>query len=210
MTRRTWKSAPQTILCLAACACFGTGCVLTETAQRPKEVAPTGAVSQVHATWENRVVLTPDVVHGGVQMPGLACRMYLLDQEGRPIQGAGSVIVDLHELVKADAANQPPQPKLLERWEIDQATLHRLLRKDEIGWGYTLFLPWGSYRPELARVQMQIRYLDKGLPQFSPPAVVSLHNEGTITLTQHQVPASDAARGIAIQPPPPAPPQATR
>ncbi len=210
MNTRTWKSAPKTILGLTALLCAGPGCVLTETAQRPKEVVPTGAVTQVHATWENRVVSPPDVVHGGAPLPGLACRMYLLSPEGKPIQGNGSVVVDLHELVKADGANQPASPKLLERWEIDHATLQRLLRKDEIGWGYTLFLPWGTYRPEIARVQMQIRYLDKGLPQFSPPAVVTLQNESPIVLTQHQVAASDAPRDLAIQPPPPAPPQATR
>jgi hypothetical protein len=210
MTARTWMSVSKTALGLTACLCLNAGCVLTETAQRPKEIAPTGAVAQILATWEPKVVMTPDVVHGGAQMPGLACRMYLLDPPGKPIQGEGSVIIDLREAAGADP--QTP-PKLLERWEISHDILQKLLSKDQIGWGYTLYLPWGTYRPEIQRVQLQIRYLEKGLPQFSPPTIVTLRNareDNQVTVTSFQAPADQASRAAGIQSPPPAPPQPTR
>jgi len=213
MTAKTWMSAAKSILGMAACLCAGAGCVLTESVQRPpQETAPTGSVAQVLATWENKVVMTPDIVNGGAPMPGLACRMYLLEPSGRPIQGEGSIMVDLRE-APAPGADAQTQTKLIERWEIPHDALQRLLSRDQIGWGYTLYLPWGTYRPEIRRVQLQIRYLDKGLPQFSPPTVVTLRNareDNQVTTTSFQAPAGAGSRNFGVQAPPPAPPQPTR
>lgn len=213
MTAKTWMSSAKSILGVAACLCASAGCVITESAQRPpQETAPTGSAAQVLATWENKVIMTPDIVHGGAPMPGLACRMYLLEPSGRPIQGEGSIMVDLREAPTPGTDSQT-QPKLIERWEIPHDALQRLLSKDQIGWGYTLYLPWGTYRPEIRRVQLQIRYLDKGLPQFSPPTVVTLGNardDNQVTTRSFQTPAGEGSRGFGPQAPPPAPPQPTR
>jgi hypothetical protein len=176
-------------------AAFGlTGCVLTEGFHRPKEEMPAGSVYQVHATWESRVMVTQDVLNQGAPLAGVAGRMYLFGQElGAPVIGDGIAIVDLQDVTPETAQGKP---KLLERWEIDQATLKRLARKDTIGWGYTLFLPWSTYRPEVTRVQLQVRYVpEKGLPLFSPPAVITLRNEAPVTTTTRQV-----VPGAPVQP----------
>jgi hypothetical protein len=127
-------------------------------------------------------MVTQDVVNGGQPLSGLGGRLYLFGQElGAPVIGDGSAIIDLCDVTPETTQGKP---KLLERWEIDQATLKRLARKDTIGWGYTLFLPWSTCRPEMTRVQLQVRYVpEKGLPLFSPPALISLRNDAPVTTT---------------------------
>ena len=206
MILRTRMSSIVSMLLLAAFMCVGAGCVTTSTALRPKEgPPPPQSAYQVHATWENRVVVTQDVVNAGKPLLGLGGRLYLFGQElGHPVVGDGMVIVEV-----ADVTNAQNKPQLLERWEIDAETLKRLTRKDMIGWGYSLFLPWRTYRPDITKVQLQVRYVPaKGMPLFSPPSVVTLRNEQPqITTTQREVPASSLIQSSAILPPPPAPPR---
>src|SRR5262245_36364176 len=176
MTRRTWMSRFTLTVALAALIGCG-GCVTTETVQRPKEIIPTGPVHQVAARWENRVMVTQDVVHSGAPLKGIAGRVYLFGQDlGYPVQGDGMMIAELSDVANLDKHGKPT---LMERWEIPAETLKQVLRKDMLGWGYTLFLPWDTYRPDLTKVQMQVRYVPtKGLPMFTPPSVVSLQAEG--------------------------------
>lgn len=115
-------------------------------------------VCQLVATWQHKVVFAPDPVHGGAESPGLLGRLYLFSQElDYPVIGDGSLVVDLYVMEQPDP-KQPAQPRLLEKWQFDAATLKRLLRKDVIGWGYTVFLPWGSFRPDISQVQLKVRY----------------------------------------------------
>ena len=80
------------------------------------------------------------------------------------------------------------QPKRLERWQFDAGTLQNLLRKDKIGWGYTLFLPWSTYTPDIARVQLNVCYTPaKGTPLYSEPTTISMHNPTTFTQTRQVV-----------------------
>jgi hypothetical protein len=196
-TRKSWTRMSRSLWLGALLTLSATlsGCVTTETVQRPKELSPPpGAISQVHAIWENRVMVTQDVVNNGAPLLGLGGRIYLFgDQVGYPQVSNGAAIVELADLTHADAQHPP---KVLERWEIDKATLQRLLKKDTIGWGYTIFLPWGTYRPDITQVQLQVRYLpEKGLPLFSPPAMVALRKDGDLVVTQRQAPASSPASG---------------
>jgi hypothetical protein len=170
------------------------GCGHTQSWFRPKEEAPpVGPVLQVQAAWENRIVVTQDVVNQGVPLAGIAGRLYLFGHEsGNPLLGDGSAVVDLYDVTPETTQGTP---KLLERWEVDRDTLRRLARKDMIGWGYTLFLPWSTHRPEINRVQMQVRYLpDKGLPLYSKATAVALRSEAPVAVTsQKVVPASRTA-----------------
>ena len=189
MNARTWMSkcsrtAFGSLLTLAAC--LAGGCVLTESSVRPKEeTPPTGPIHQVHADWESRIIVTQDVVNTGKPLKCLGGRLYLFgEQAGFPVAGDGMAIVEM-----CDANRRDPQgkPQLVERWEIDAVTFKRMLRKDMIGWGYSLLLPWNTYRPDLTQLQMQVRYVPaKGLPLFSPPAQVTLREEAQLTVHQRQ------------------------
>jgi hypothetical protein len=171
------------------------GCVTTLPWTSNQEAAP--GICQVIALWEGRIVTTQDVVNGGQPLSGLAGRMYLYGPEFKyPEKGDGAVAVDLY-----DVTNLPPggQPKLLERWQLDPGNLAKLLRKDKIGLGYTLFLPWSTYRPDITRVQLNICYTTaKGAPVYSQPTTISLRNEATLTQTR-QVGGQSTVVGVTKQ-----------
>lgn len=163
------------------------GCVSTGSSKQPAkaEQAPTAPVHQVHCTWANQIIVTPDVVNGGAALPGLAGRLYLFGPDlGVPVKGNGKVIVDLF-----DPTQKTPEggTKMLARWEYDNKTLERLLRKDMIGWGYTLFLPWQEYRPDMKRVQLKVCYVTEGGgTMFAPQSVVSIRGMDSGIVTEER------------------------
>ena len=104
--------------------------------------------------------------------------MYLFG-EGHdcPLIGDGCVVVDLYETLPGVVTSEVP----LEEWRFDRDTLKRLLRRDAVGWGYTLFLPWGTYRPDLSHVEIRVRYEPvKGLPLYAEPCSVVLQKVNVI------------------------------
>jgi hypothetical protein len=135
---------------------------------------PAGAVYQVVATWNNQVAYAPDPAHGGAPTPGLAGRMYLFGpQIDFPLQGDGSVVVDLYD-------ETGDKPVMLEEWRFDHDTLRRLLREDMIGWGYTLFLPWGTYKADVKRVRLRLCYQPaSGSPLYAENAPMTLNGADT-------------------------------
>jgi hypothetical protein len=65
---------------------------------------------------------------------------------------------------------------MLERWVIQKDHLHLYLQQDCIGWGYALLLPWGTYRSDLTRVVLKVRYDPlKGPPIYTPPYTLTLN-----------------------------------
>src|SRR5437764_1853 len=114
----------------------------------------------------------PDTIHGGALVPVLVGRIYLFGQTmATPLEGDGAVSVELFnpaEIVPPGTEGTPEGgPRRLERWTFDPVMLQKLRRKDMIGWGYNLALPWGTYRPELTRLQMRVCYQPaKGSPVF--------------------------------------------
>ena len=133
------------------------------------------------ATWNHEVVVTPDPAHNGAPTPGIAGRIYLFAQEvGIPLIGDGTVTVDLYD-DSPKAAGKPPV--LIEEWRLDKDTLHRLARKDVVGWGYTVFLPWGTYKPDTTQVHMTVCYKPaKGTPLYASASPLNLDHSACATL----------------------------
>jgi hypothetical protein len=154
---------------------------------------PHGAVCQVVATWNHEVIFAPDPIHGGTPTPGLAGRLYLFGPEiSYPLVEEGSLIVDLFDDTKAPASN-PPLP--LEEWRLDPATLKRLVKKDMIGYGYTLFLPWGTYKPEVNQIHLKVHFVTaKGASYYAESGPLSLDKAlpPKTTVTQTSVTPQEA------------------
>jgi hypothetical protein len=166
-------------------ALLSAGCVTNQPWLANKDVAAP-AVCEAQVLWDARVQITQDVMNGGRPLPGLAGRLYLFGSElGMPVKGDGTVAVDLYDVSKA----QPGiEPKRLERWQFDPISLNKLLRKDKIGWGYTLFLPSGTLTPEITRVQLKLCYTpSKGTPLYPEPTTISLHNQLSFNQTRQIV-----------------------
>src|SRR5947209_10271747 len=100
---------------------------------------PQGHVTTVLGWWEKNLYGAHDTLHGGQPVPGYAGRVYLEDgQRQLDVAGNGKLIVYCYD------DGMPPEPGKLpapvESWDFDPHTLKGLLRKDPIGYGYSLFL----------------------------------------------------------------------
>jgi hypothetical protein len=137
------------------------------------ESMPHGTVCQIVTTWNHQVVYAPDPVHAGAPTPGVIGRLYLFGQEiSYPLVEEGSAVVDLYDDTKANTGEARPP---LEEWRLDPATLKRLVKRDTIGWGYTLFLPWATYKPDIKLVHLKIRYEPaKGTPLYAESGPLTL------------------------------------
>src|SRR5205823_13476032 len=125
---------------LGLAGCVGTGSFLNLGGEAPNSVP-----CQVVATWNPGVVYTPDPAHDGAETPGLVGRIYIFGPEiSCPLASDGTMVVDLYDDTTGPAAKDA---RPLEEWQFDRDTLKRLQRRDAIGWGYTVFLPWATYKP---------------------------------------------------------------
>jgi hypothetical protein len=172
LSRRVKAVAVALVLAVSA------GCVSTDWQLFRSEPAPGEGVCQVVATWQNSVLFTPDPANQGKMSPGLAGRMYLFGPEiSFPLVGDGSLLVGLFDETKGGST-------LLDLWEIDAGTLKRLLKQDRIGWGYTVYLPWPRYSPEISKVRLKIEYRPaKGTPLYTENAVTLSPDNGNISVS---------------------------
>jgi hypothetical protein len=171
-------------LAAAACAAalLAAGCVGLKPHALHGHHAPVGDPFQLAATWNPEVMFAPDPAQGGKMSAGLAGRLYLFGSDIKDsMAGDGALSVSLFD----DRPLAEGKPAVhLEEWQIDKDTLKRLLRKDAIGWGYTLVLPWGTYRPDLTQVHLRFRYdATKGLPLYTETATLTL-NHGPVAHPQ--------------------------
>ncbi len=195
----TRRRAQLTVLC-AAILIGAPGCVTTE-AFFHAEHAEADDICQVVAIWNPQVVFTPDPVHGGTPIPGIAGRAYLFGaQVDAPRTGSGGMVVDLY-VDKDGPKGKTPIP--LEEWRIDKDTLKKLRSRDAVGWGYSLFLPWATYNPDLQSVQLRLRYdKGKGFPLYAEPTSVTLNHDlvQTSNNSVQQLPAESTPAATGPQP----------
>jgi hypothetical protein len=167
-TRLSWGG-------LAVALLFNTGCSLTGMFTTADAAQSAAGISQVVVAWSNKVEYAADPTKGGVPGPGLAGRMYLFGPGmDYPMLGDGSLTVDLYD----DGPAAPAGGQLIEEWRIDKDTLKRLVKKDIVGTGYTLFLPWGTCKPEVTKVHLAVRYdpANGGSPMYAPGAPLTIEH----------------------------------
>lgn len=142
------------------------------------------SVCQIGAMWQNHVMYTPDPANNGKVSPGLAGRVYLFGPDLKDtIIGDGRLMAEAY-----DDAN-PEEPVLLERWEIDPATLKRLVKQDGlVGWGYTVYLPWTKRSPDvtkMSKVTLRLRYQPpKGTPVYTENLVTLAPGNGHVSMRE--------------------------
>jgi hypothetical protein len=152
---------------------------------------------RVVTMWENRVIVTENVVNEGADLPGLAGRVYFFANKiGNPLTVNGDLFVTAHEILP-DGKKVP-----MEMWHFDATKLPTLGSTDLAGWGYTVFLPLRHPRPDLKRVLMQVKFVpenNKGMPLFSPPESISLGNQGPPAISSNILPGDAFVRRRAAQ-----------
>ncbi len=120
--------------------------------------------TQVIACWKKNVEYGTDPVSNKT-IAGIAGRVYLFDDTGTyPLTGDGKISVELYD---DSARAEGGASKQLEIWNLDAETLKKLVQKDYMGAGYTLTLPWSTYRKEISQIHMVVHYEPKAGEQIT-------------------------------------------
>jgi hypothetical protein len=160
-------------LAAPALATLATGCVtitppsVNFTSHAP---APATKPSQVVVAWQNWIGSGPDPANGGRPTPVLTGRMYLFGPRlDYPIIGEGGFRVEVFDESSGVVA---PTPAFT--WDVDAKDMPNLLKKDFIGYGYTLLLPWPNYNPSMNKLRIRTAYM--------PPGSFPVYSENVVTL----------------------------
>ncbi len=176
-----WRAAGWS-LGLVGCICL-TGCMSVQfhrpTWNWPWSDAPRiGDVAQVAAMWADGVVTQADPSQGGKPTPGFSGRIYLLSPGlGETLAANGRLVILLYD----DA--QPPTAEAIPResWEIDEINLAKVLRKDAVGWGYNLWLPWTTIQSDVRNITLVAKYLPNQGPElYSSPLSMRVNANGVL------------------------------
>ncbi|HEY8504677.1 MAG TPA: hypothetical protein VIL46_08850 [Gemmataceae bacterium] len=170
----------RAMLLLAPALAAGAGChLLGKTGFFAQKFAAELHAERVVATWDNRVHYAPDPVRGGAPTPGLTGRLYLFGGEtAEPLCRDGGLTVELYDHTPRSGA---AGPKLLEKWIIDPVTLKQFRQKDPLGLDcFFVFLPWGTYSPDVKRVYLAATFEPfDGPPLRTPGSVLSIDHSAS-------------------------------
>ncbi len=179
--RRTGRGGPGTALAfllLPGIMIALSGCTITEeslVSGISETPPPPGQVRQIVVEPQNRVIFGPDPLHGGQTIPVLGGNIYLFGPEMKfPFQGDGTLVVKCQPILPANVPGPQPTPVVC---SFPKKTLREsCLKKTMYGWGYSVFLPWVDYRPDITKFQFQVCYQDDkgGLPVYSDVSMISL------------------------------------
>jgi hypothetical protein len=122
----------------------------------PPSAAPTPQ-GRLTCTWSKKVSYAPDTSHGGMEMTGLVCRMYVFGPDvAKPYFGDGNLIVDLY-----DSTQRGPnsEPVLTDELRLNPDALRQMAKTDGMfGDGYTIFMPWTHYSLDVKQVFINMLY----------------------------------------------------
>jgi hypothetical protein len=159
---------------------FLTNTGLSMTPAKPNEVA------RFTAAWNNKIIFTPDPTHGGEMMPGILGRLYMFGPDEKfPLAPEGELVVGAWDHMNKD---EKGKPKLLELWYIDRDTMRKLAKRDFMGNGYTVFLPFSKYNVDLVRINVMARFNSAdGRSMMAAPEVLSLDHSAALQQAQDKL-----------------------
>ncbi|QVL34366.1 hypothetical protein KIH39_10800 [Telmatocola sphagniphila] len=153
-------------LALAAVPLWMTGCLSAPKTEKAAQASTSTSEykkpsedGRMTATWSNRITLAPDPLSGGTLNVGLLGRVYLFKNGyGVPYVSEGLLVIDLF-----DHTPNPgnPEPRHLEQWRFDETVLPKFEKKDFVGPGYSMYLPWSTYTPDMSKILLQARWCSK-------------------------------------------------
>jgi hypothetical protein len=158
------------------------GCETTGSFLNSDMTQSSDAPCRIEAMWNRGVATAADSQHNGAQLQGLAGRVYMFGTDGFTVIGEGELVVGLFDDTPRPGGTGPVE---LHEWKIDPVTLKRLLKKDVVGYGYTVFLPWPEDKPLLQHIQLKVRLNQQGrAPVFGDSGPIILEGVPSAGKTQ--------------------------
>ncbi|MSR52528.1 MAG: hypothetical protein EXS09_04475 [Gemmataceae bacterium] len=163
--------------------------------------AQMGEASKVTAAWNNKIVFAPDPTRGGDPMPSLIVRLWLFGpDEGTPVAPDGELLVALWDNMPKSGSGKP---ELKELWHIDRETAMKFRKRDAIGDGYTLLLPWSNYNIDVKQVNLVVRFNGAdGRSVASAPEKLSIDHSATLQKAQERLGISTKSESFEKLPTP--------
>lgn len=198
--RRTWgvRSA------FALLVVFGSGCKIIDKHCGDNECESGSPVARMIANWDKNIYEAPDPMRGGAPNIGLMGQIMLFGPDVvDPLTGVGELYVELYDHTPREHGGQP---KRLEIWQIDPETFQRMLQRDDtLGWAYSVFLPWSTYRPDITKVYLSATFTPaQGAPVTAPGTLLALDHTSlkgvAVWQASHQVPAPAVPPSPAVPP----------
>jgi hypothetical protein len=110
------------------------------------------------AWWNPHVLMVPDSANNGRPTAALSGRVHLFSREANsPIAANGQLVVSVFEVEPGAGTDTKSVP--LETWKITSDCMKLSIAKDIVGWGYSVTLPWNTYRPDIEKVELEVKYL---------------------------------------------------
>ena len=157
-----------------------TGCVNTSGFTLFHPEVPEERPVRIDCIWERQLRIALDTEKQGAQVPMLACRVYFVGADGRPMTVHGRVMMYWYDAPGGPNAPRPP----LGYCEYDSVTLQKMKRDDHvIGLGYSLVASWDTFEPKYNRIWAHVCFVpDKGgAPIYASPQEISLHGDDPVT-----------------------------
>jgi hypothetical protein len=146
--------------------------------------------------WGKKIQYADDPFHGGELVAGLAGRIYLIGpgEAGIPFIGDGSMLIDLWDSTPHGAGSKP---KMTDHYIFPPEMLIQFAKKDIWGDGYSIFIPWANYRPDITQIYVNVLYTSAAGEKY-------FGGSGTFSL-DHAETAERARKGEALPTPMPGP-----
>lgn len=179
------------LLSLAVVVLTSTGCLGTRRHTRNSDGTPKASESkavELAVTCRKQVQYGVNPVNQE-PVPAIACRLYLFDSTGgEPITADGKVEIELYD---DTGRNLEKQSQLIERWLIDNNMLKQSMVRDAVGAGYSLTLPWSTYKPEITQIHLVVKYQPtSGTPLTKVSQVTSLEHAAPSAIPKAPGPAN--------------------
>lgn len=138
-------------------------------------------VSVVLTSWDSHVYVTRDEANGKKRLPGLAGRLMLFSEGSTNlVEATGEVRVQVFDVTNLGPEDEPI---FKAQWDLDPHALKKLRKEDRFTDGYTIFLPWDTFSPDIKQVLVQTYYYPKkGVPPiYSDPQTLTLQLDAPLT-----------------------------
>jgi hypothetical protein len=154
------------LACFAGLTLAGSGCIGLDkfTMVLPGEsYEPVDAIEMAFQPFVSHV---DDTIHPGKMVPCLKGRVFLMQRQevvggevlARPVVARGKLIAQLYDTT---GQTQGVTPRMITEWKLEPKALKLVQQSDQVGVGYTLFLPFEEYTPAIKTVMLRIIYEDE-------------------------------------------------
>jgi hypothetical protein len=163
---RFWRAHIGFVVCALGIVLAGNGCMILDKCTAVLPMDSYEPVDLIEMPFQPFVYHIDDTINPGKMVPCLKGRVYLMhrlevvngETLARPVVARGKLIAQVFDIT---GQTQGVTPRMITEWKLEPKALRLVQSSDQIGVGYTLFLPFEEYTPAIKNVMLRIIYEDE-------------------------------------------------